>query len=185
MEDVVKVKGVTDMLQRPETHEYGNYFERYISIVPVGDLLPFLKRQLEELRELGQSITEEQGNYRYAPGKWSIKEVIGHMTDTERVMSYRMLRASRGDATPLPGFDQDLFVEGASFERRSIANLLDEFAAVRQSTLAFIANLPEEAWTRKGIANEAEMSARAFAYVIAGHALHHLRVLDDTYISNL
>jgi hypothetical protein len=176
---------MTEMLQRPDTDEYGNYFARYITLVPEGDLLQLLKHQLEEVCAFGRSLTEEQGDFRYEPGKWSIKEIIGHIADTERVMSYRLLRAARGDKTPLPGFDQDLFVQGAFFERRSITNLLDEFTAVRQSTLALLASLPEEAWTRNGITRDAEMSARAYAYVIAGHALHHYTILEKKYKSAL
>lgn len=120
------------MLSRPQTGEYGEHFETYIQKVPEGDLLAFLERQPKLLRETWAGVSEEQANYRYAEGKWSVKEVLGHIADTERVMQYRLLRIARGDTTPLPGFDEELFARHATFDRQSIEELLHGFEVVRE-----------------------------------------------------
>lgn len=169
------------MLQRPDSEEYSPYFTGYISQVPEGDYLSFIHSQLDAVVDLFSPISDEQGFYRYEPGKWSLKEVLGHMTDTERIMSYRMLRIARGDTTNLPGFDQDLFIDNASFDELSMKDLLNDFQAARQATFSLLKTISEEAWSRKGIANNNEISARALAYVIAGHAQHHLVVIQQKY----
>lgn len=172
------------MRQRPDTGEYAAYFMPYINLVPEGDLLQILKRQSEELSELLQGVSEEQAGYRYAPGKWSLKEVLGHIADTERVMSYRLLRVARGDATPLPGFDENLFVSGAAFDRIPLQALLEDFKRVREATLSLLSTLPEEAWTRRGVINNTETTARALAYILAGHELHHRKVIEERYLAS-
>lgn len=169
------------MLQRPERNEYEGDFGHYIGLVPAGDLLQILADQLEATVGLLNRLTEEQALYRYAPDKWSIKQVIGHMSDTERVMSYRLLRIARGDKTPLPGFDQDVFINGASSDQCSLQLLLEELAAVRHATLALLKGLTAEAWLRQGTASECVFSVRALACVIAGHELHHYKVLQERY----
>ncbi|NOU72254.1 DinB family protein [Paenibacillus sp. LMG 31458] len=169
------------MLQRPSSEEHSPYFTGYISQVPEGDYLSFLHSQLDAVVALFSPINDKQGLYRYEPGKWSLKEVLGHITDTERIMSYRMLRIARGDTTNLPGFDQDLFIDNASFDDLSMEDLLNDFQAARQATFSLLKTISEEAWSRKGIANNNEISARALAYVIAGHAQHHLVVIQQKY----
>ncbi|MGG6309998.1 DinB family protein [Paenibacillus macerans] len=169
------------MLTRPQPGEYADHFAEYINEVPEGDLLAFLESQPELLRRECGGLTEAQGDYRYAEGKWSVKEVLGHIADTERVMSYRLLRIARGDATPLPGFDEELFVSHASFGRQTIAELLDGFAVVRESTLALVRQLDDAAWLRLGTASGGPVSARALAYIIAGHAHHHFSILRERY----
>lgn len=169
------------MLQRPGREEYSPYFTGYISQVPEGDYLSFLHSQLNAVVTLFSRINDEQGLYRYEPGKWSLKEVLGHMTDTERIMSYRMLRIARGDTTNLPGFDQDLFITNTSFDELSMEDLLNDFQAVRQGTFSLQKTISEAAWLRKGTANNNEISARALAYVLAGHAQHHLGVIQHKY----
>ncbi|KRF12045.1 DinB family protein [Paenibacillus sp. Soil787] len=169
------------MLQRPGCEEYSPFFTGYICQVPEGDYLSFLHGQLDAVDALFSPITDEQGLYRYEPGKWSLKEILGHMTDTERIMSYRMLRIARGDTTNLPGFDQDVYITNASFDELSMEDLLKDFQAVRQATFSLLQTISEAAWSRKGIANNNEISARAIAYVIAGHAQHHLGVIQQKY----
>lgn len=168
-------------MRKPNATEYNPYYEPYIGIVTEGDLARFLQEQLQKATSLLGSISEEDGLYRYAPDKWSVKQLIGHITDTERVMSYRLLCVARGDVSMLPGFDESLYVRGANFEGRTMAELLESFAAVRRSTIALIRELQEDAWDRRGNANGSEITARALAYVIAGHALHHFRILQERY----
>ncbi|MCY9666571.1 DinB family protein [Paenibacillus alginolyticus] len=169
------------MLQRPDSEEYSPYFTGYINQVPEGDYLSILHSQLDAIVDLFSPINNEQGLYRYEPGKWSLKEVLGHITDTERIMSYRMLRIARGDTTNLPGFDQDLYITNTSFDELSMEDLLNDFKAVRQATFTLLKTISEAAWLRKGIANNNEISARALAFVIAGHAQHHLGVIQQKY----
>jgi hypothetical protein len=169
---------------RPASHEYVSYYDNYVKMVPEGDLLQLLSQQIKETADLLRHVTDAQGEFRYAAGKWSLKEVIGHMSDTERVMSYRLLRIARGDQTPLSGFDENFFVKGASFGLRSVQDLVEELVAVRQATLHLLHGLTEEGWTRSGISNENQITARALAYIIAGHELHHRKVMEEHYISS-
>ncbi|MFD0695064.1 DinB family protein [Paenibacillus sp. GCM10027628] len=170
------------MLQKPESHEYISYFSTYIDTVPEGDYDQFLHNQLHVITSLFTQLSEEQGEHRYAAGKWSLKEVLGHMTDTERVMSYRMLRIARGDTTNLPGFDQDLFMANGSFSELTLASLLADFIAVRQATFTLLTTISEAAWLRKGSTSNHEITARSLAYIIAGHAQHHLNVIQQRYL---
>jgi uncharacterized damage-inducible protein DinB len=125
---------------------------------------------------------ESDGDLRYAPGKWSLKEVLGHINDTERIMSYRALRISRGDTTPLAGFEQDDYVRNGPFARCTLADLIEEYIAVRRATVSLFRNLDEVAWTRRGKASENEVTVRALAYIIAGHELHHRRIVEEKYL---
>jgi hypothetical protein len=182
----IELKRSSNRMQRPEASEYAPNYAGYIQQVPEGDLLQILSNQLGKLELVFQSVDDQKGTFRYAPGKWSIKEVIGHITDTERVMSYRLLRIARGDSTTsLPGFDENQFVEGASFDRRTVQQLLFEMKAVRTATLALIEGLEEEVWTRRGLTSGIEVSARALAYIIAGHWVHHLQIIEERYLSAL
>lgn len=169
------------MLTRPQPGEYAEHFAPYINEVPDGDLLAFLESQPKLLRQEWTGISEEQANYRYAEGKWSVKEVLGHIADTERVMSYRLLRIARGDTTPLPGFEEELFVRQAGFDRLSLEELLRGIEIVREATLVLARQLDAAAWARMGTAAGEPASARAFAYIIAGHAQHHARILRERY----
>lgn len=171
------------MSNRPTNEEYLPYYAQYIDLVPEGSLEDILVRQLEETTQLLSEISEEQANYRYAPGKWTLKEVIGHITDTERIMSYRLLRMARGDNTPLAGYDDEAYVKEASFHTRTLSELLEDYMAVRRSILSLLRGLPEEAWPRKGVANNSPFSVRALAYTIAGHELHHLKVIRERYLA--
>lgn len=180
--DTMMKKGEIFMSQRPATGEYTPYYGQYIGLVPEGELTEILANQLEEMTRFLTSLTEEQAKHRYAEGKWSIKEVIGHIADTERVMAYRLLRIARGDQTPLPGFDQDLLMNGIAFDTYTIAELLEDYTAVRQASLTLLRGLPAEAWTRTGMVSDNPTTARAVAYVLAGHELHHLKIINERYL---
>lgn len=168
-------------LERPQADEYAPFYAGYIARVPEGDVLELLARQAEDTQALMSPLDPERASYRYAPGKWSVTEVIGHLCDAERIFSYRALRFARGDQTPLPGFDEAAYVPQAGFERRGLPDVLAELRALRQSTLFLFRGLDDAAGLRRGIANGNPMSTRAAAYVIAGHERHHLEVLRTRY----
>ena len=167
---------------RPEKSEYPTYCEGYVSRVPDGDIVGTLGKQLEETLALIRGIPEARGGFRYAEGKWSIKELIGHVIDSERVFAYRALRFGRGDATPLSGFEQDDFVRGADFDKRRLNDLASEYEHVRRATISLFANLDETAWNRRGAANNSEVSVRGLAFIVAGHERHHLEILRTRYL---
>ena len=167
---------------RPLTSEYAPYYDRYISRVPDGEIVATLGTQLDETLALFRSIPESRGDFRYAEGKWSIKELIGHVIDGERVFAYRALRFGRGDTTPLPGFEQDDFVRGADFNKRSLRDLTDEYEHVRRSTISLFGSFEPEAWDRRGTANDDEVSVRGIAYIVAGHERHHIEILRTRYL---
>jgi uncharacterized damage-inducible protein DinB len=168
-------------IARPEPGEYAPYYEKYIALVAGEDILTILDQQRRQTMLLLSSRDEEDGNFRYAPGKWSAKEVLGHVCDTERIFAYRALRIARGDSTPLPGFEQDDYVRNGPFENRSLSDLVEEFIAVRRATLSLLRDLDEPAWMRRGIASNNEVTVRALAYMIAGHELHHRKILEEKY----
>lgn len=170
------------MYKKPSIGEYPAYYGGYINLVPKGDLLDILAKQLEDTTILLSDITETQSNYRYAAGKWTLKEVIGHISDTERIMGYRLLRISRGDKTPLAGYNDEDYVKEALFHTRSISELLEDFHAVRRSTFSLLRGLPETAWARTGIANNSEISVNALLFIIAGHELHHVNIIKERYL---
>lgn len=167
---------------RPEASEYAPYYDTYVSKVPNGDIIQLLSTQINETMALLGDLPEKQAEYRYAPDKWNVKEVIGHMSDTERVFAYRALRFSRNDATPIPGFEQESFTKAANFSERTLADLVDEFRTVRQSTIHLFTGMSEEMMTRTGTASQAAISVRALAYLIAGHERHHVGILQARYL---
>jgi hypothetical protein len=167
---------------RPQPGEYAPYSDRYISLVPANDVLTALEDQRRQMLLLLCGRTEADGDLRYAPEKWSLKEVLGHINDTERIMSYRALRISRGDATPIEGFEQDDYVRNGPFARRPLADLIEDYIAVRRATISLFRNLDEAAWTRRGVATKNEVTVRALAYIIAGHELHHRRIIEEKYL---
>lgn len=168
-------------IPRPAANEHSPYYSRYISLVPDGDLISLLQAQMKETARVLRGVTPAKADFAYAPGKWTVKEVIGHMGDVERVMAYRALRFARDDATNLPGFDENTYVPAGQFGRRTISDLVDELEAVRVATVHLLSHLDDEALARRGLANETEMSVRALAYIIAGHERHHRNVLRDRY----
>jgi hypothetical protein len=166
---------------RPQSDEYDPYYDRYISLIGTEDVVPALEKQAPVTVALFQSASAK-ADFRYAPGKWSVKEMLGHINDTERIMSYRVLRIARGDRTPIEGYEQDDYIRNGNFGQRTLTDLIEEFAEIRRATLALLRNLDAEAGARRGIANKLEISARAVAYVIAGHELHHRRILSERYL---
>jgi DinB superfamily len=167
---------------RPDPSEYAPYYEKYISLVPSGDIVSVLESLLDSSQALLRSVTEELGDHAYAPGKWSLKEVLGHLSDSERIFGYRILRISRNDQTPIEGFEQDDYVRNGPFRNCKLADLAEDFAVVRRSTLRLLRNLADQAWLRRGVANKNEVSVRALAYITAGHELHHIAIVRDKYL---
>lgn len=166
---------------RPAKDEYGAYYEKYIALVPEGDVVGLLEQQLQETMILVRSLSPDHAMFRYEPGKWSIKQVLGHVIDSERIFAYRALRIARGDQTPLAGFEQDGYVINGSFDARSVASLGIEFENTRRATISLFRNLDAAAWQRRGTASNLEVSVRALAYMIAGHELHHRAILKEKY----
>ncbi|MGH7497259.1 MAG: DinB family protein [Gemmatimonadales bacterium] len=166
----------------PGVDEYAPSFADYVArIAQDEDIVTVLASQLDEVLARLNRIPDSRGDYRYAPEKWSLKEVVGHLSDTERVWAYRALRTGRGDTTPLPGFDDQAYVPEQRADDQALADLVEEWGAVRRATLALYRNLPAAAWYRRGIAGDEPISVRALAYVIAGHVRHHLEVLEARY----
>lgn len=167
----------------PDASEHASYYGRYTSLVGKGDIIEILERQYPETIALLAPLRDDQANYRYTPDKWSIKEVLGHLTDTERIFAYRALRIARNDQTPIEGFEQDDYVRAANFPDRRFENMLEEFTCVRRASLLLFQQLSPEAWLRKGTASQLGVSVRALAYIMAGHELHHRTVLKEKYLS--
>lgn len=169
---------------RPSSTEYAPYYGRYVSQVPDEDFLDALERQGRETVALLEQIDEKQSQYRYAPDKWSIREVVGHLTDSERVFTYRALAFARGEAAPLPSFDEKEWAGVSSAGTRRLSDLVAEFQAVRAATLALFSSFSEEEWARSGVASSNPVTVRALAYIAAGHERHHLNVLREKYLSS-
>src|SRR3954470_8812471 len=158
---------------RPSTDEHIPYYSNYIDLVPEGDILSLLESQMKVTQRFLENISEERAISRYAEGKWTIKQVIGHLIDAERIMAYRALRFARGDGTPLPGFEPEDLMKNVNFNARELSDLADEFKLVRLGNIKMLSGLSEESWHRRGTASDNEVSVRALAYIIAGHELHH------------
>jgi uncharacterized damage-inducible protein DinB len=171
----------TTMLGRPEATEYGPYFARYVARVPEGDIVAILDEQMHATAALLDGLSEVQGDYRYAPDKWSIKEMVGHVADSERVFCYRALRFSRGDRTELPGFEQNDWVPLSGAATRTLRDLADELRQVRLATIAFARSLSEEQAIRGGVASETQLTVRGLLHIIAGHEAHHVAMLRQRY----
>ncbi len=167
-------------LSRPDASEYKPYYHTYVQPIADQNVLELLVAQKDALEPL-RKLDETGALHRYAPGKWSVKEVIGHVTDTERIFSYRLLRIARGDTTPLASFDQDPYIEAAKFDRFPVTTLIDAFRTTRSATLSIASEIDEEGWLRMGTASDSPISARALAYLVAGHASHHFSILRDKY----
>ena len=173
---------MTQQLGRPEANEYAAYYGRYISLVPAGEIVAILEQQRESTAALLKSLSEAQGDHRYAPGKWTIKELVGHVADTERVFSYRAAHISRSDPAPLPSMEQEIWSAGAESSRRTLASLTEELTAVRDATVALVKSLSPTQAMRRGIASNNEVTARAMAFLCAGHQEHHIRILKERYL---
>lgn len=172
------------MLTKPDLNEYAPYYKGYVNSVPDGDLQQILEQQVKETASLLKDLSSEQAHFRYAPEKWTIKEVIGHITDTERIMGYRLLCISRGEQVMLPGYDDNVYVKKGNFNRFSIQELLEQLAIVRQNTVTLLKSLDDETLLQRGNANGTEVTVRAIAFIITGHELHHRNLIKDRYMSS-
>jgi hypothetical protein len=167
---------------RPESNEYAPSYEAYVSKVSGADVVGTLERQGAETLALLRGLPEERGAHRYGADKWSVKQLVGHISDGERLFSYRALSIARGDRAPLPGMEQDVWMAGVDFDSRTLASLADEFESVRAATLHLLRHLTPEAWARRGVASDNEVTVRALAYIIAGHEAHHVGILRERYL---
>jgi uncharacterized damage-inducible protein DinB len=172
---------MTTAIHRPAATEYAPYFARYVERVPEGDIVALLRENSAILNASIATLDEARGAYRSAEGKWSIREMLGHLMDVERVFVYRALSIARGDTTPLPGFDQDDYAATAGSDARRLSDLREELRALRESTVRFFASPPLDAWARVGVASGNDISVRAIAHIIVGHTEHHLQVLAERY----
>lgn len=170
-------------MHRPEKSEYDPYYERYISLIIDNDIVPVLAGQVTELQDLFTALPEEKGTYAYETGKWTIKEVLSHLIDGERIFAYRVFRIARGDKTPIEGFEQDGYIENSHANERTFAELLDEFNLLRRANVLFFKNLDRDDWVRIGTANDVEISVRAISFVMAGHIRHHITILRSRYLA--
>ncbi|HWT89409.1 MAG TPA: DinB family protein, partial [Candidatus Angelobacter sp.] len=168
-------------MKRPEATEYAEFYAGYVSKVPGTDAVSVLESQRLQMVQLFAGRSERDGSFRYAPGKWTVKEVLGHVTDTERIFTYRALRIARGDQTPLASFEQDDYVKNGGFGERTLASLAEEFALVRGASIALFRSFSQEAWSRRGIASQKEVSVRGLAFITAGHQIHHRLILEERY----
>ena len=168
------------VISSPTSGEFASYYAGYIGKVPETGPLAALEAQRAEIAAL-RDLSDERGTYRYAEGKWSVKEVLGHLADAERVFCYRLLRIARADTTPLAGFDENQWATVAPYDRRPVGAVVKELLAVRESTLALIESLDAEAMDRQTLANNKAVSARALCWILAGHCQHHLGILDERY----
>ena len=166
----------------PDRTEAAEYYFTYINQVGEGDIRDILRAQLPETMDLLRGISEERSRHKYAPDKWTIRQVVSHINDTERLFVFRALWFARGFDTSLPSFDQNIAIATAEADERPFSSHVEEFGAVRAATLAFFNNLPAEAWTRRGIASDNPFTVRALAYIAAGHVTHHVRILRERYL---
>jgi len=166
------------VIARPQPEEYAPFYGKYIALVIGDDILATFDQQRRDTMKLLCSRSEEDGAFRYAPGKWSAKEILGHVCDSERIFAYRALRIARGDATAMQGFEQDDYVRNGPFVRISFSEIIEDYIAVRRATITLFRSLDEAAWSRRGVANKNEVTVRALAYIIAGHELHHRAFLE-------
>ena len=165
--------------------EYAPYYDTYVRRVPDGDIAEILSGQVADTLSLLGSVPANREDYRYEPGKWSVREVVGHMIDTERIFAFRALAIARGEGASLPGMDQDEYAAASNAGSRSLSDLAAEFAAVRTTTVALFGGLSAEAWSRQGIASECSFTVRSIAFIIAGHEIHHRTGLEENYMSGL
>jgi DinB superfamily len=171
------------VIGRPSDAEYAPFYAGYVSLVPETGILPVLERQATDLRRLALSVAPDHERYAYASGKWTIREVFGHLADAERVFGYRAFCISRGDQAPLPGFDEQAYVAHSRFAEYPLADFVREFALLRETNIVVLRRLSEPAWTREGTANGSPVSVRAIAFIMTGHVRHHLRILAERYLN--
>ncbi len=169
-------------MHQPQPDEYNPYYHKYISLVDTEDIVGALTAQAGQTVAILSGLPENMGDHSYAPGKWTIKQLLGHIIDSERIFAYRALRIARNDPKPMEGFEQDDYVRNGGFEHCTLNGLIEEFQAVRRSTVLLFAHMHADACERRGIANQNEVSVRALAWIIAGHELHHKQILKEKYL---
>ena len=174
--------GQTMPAGRPPADEYSGCNPAYVSLVPETDVSASLSRQPAELRALLAGVTGEREHFRYAPGKWTVREVVGHMIDIERVFGHRAFSIARADPAPLPGFDENAYAKVARADARPLSDLLDEFETVRRSNLFVLQRVSGQEWQAVGTANNAKVSVRALAFLLVGHVRHHMKILEARYL---
>ena len=170
-------------MSRPQPAEYDPYYQKYVSLVPEDEIVPALESQIDELTQLFRDLPEENGTFSYADGKWTIKEVVSHIIDGERIFAYRAFRIARGDKTSIEGFEQDGYIENSHANRRSFSELLGEFKLLRDANIILFRNLDPDDWSRVGTANNVEISVRSLAWIMAGHVRHHAKILQERYLA--
>ena len=171
-------------MSRPQPAEYDPYYQKYVGLVPEDEIVPALDGQTDELDKLFDGVPEEKGTFAYADGKWTVKEVLSHLIDGERMFAYRALRIARGDKTPIEGFEQDGYIENSHANRRTFSELLNEFRLLREANVLFFKNLETGDWVRTGTANNVEISVRSLAWIMVGHIRHHIAILRGRYLAN-
>ncbi len=169
---------------KPKPEDYDAIYSGYISLIGDDDIIEVLKEQRKTSEKFLKTFTEKQGNYSYADGKWTVKEVLGHVIDTEKIMAYRALSFARGEKQSLPGFEQDDYVAESNFNKRSLADLINEFITIRESNIILFKSFNEEILIRRGTASESEVTVLALIYIIAGHEKHHMKFLKERYVKN-
>ena len=170
------------MLARPGVDEYDDYYHQYVKRVPDGDILSQFVAQRDEIESLLGAIDPAREGYRYAEGKWSIREMVGHIIDVERMFAYRTLAFARNDQAPLPSFDQDDYVAAADFDKQKLADLVGAFIVNRNAYLWLLRSFGDETWMRRGTASGCEFTVRSIPYIVVGHAAHHMAVLGERYL---
>lgn len=170
-------------MKRPEAREFAEHYAKYVAKVPGTDVLSVLVSEQLHMSHLFAGRSERDGDFRYAPGKWTVKEVLGHITDSERIFTYRALRIARCDQTPLASFEQDDFVKNGGFAARTLGDLTEEFDAVRGASVALFRSFNDAAWSRRGVASLKEVTVRALGFITAGHQIHHRMILEEQYFS--
>ena len=173
----------TATITKPERSEYNEYYEKYVSLIDDADLLGTLEEQIRETRDLFAGFPEERGSHAYADGKWTVKEVISHLLDGERIFAYRLLRIARGDETPMEGFEQDGYIENSHANERSFSDLLCEFGELRAANMRLMLSMDDSDWQRAGTASGSPVTARALAFIMAGHVRHHLNIVQERYLA--
>jgi hypothetical protein len=168
-------------IDRPGENEYAPFYAGYVARVPETDILAALRAQPDELNRVASSVSKEKERYRYGQEKWSVREIFGHLVDSERFFGHRAFCVSRGDTTPLPGFDEKLYVSGAGHDSRSLADLVKDFSLLREANVRLLESLEASAWPREGVADGVKVTVRALAYIMAGHVRHHVAVLNERY----
>lgn len=169
------------MIEKPPASEYSPFYQGYIARLPEGDILDLMREQRQVLHSLPATVSADRESFAYAPGKWTLREVIGHLCDGERIFGYRALRISRADRTPLPGFEENDYIENSNYSSTALADLVDELCLLRDANLHLFSRLDPAAWQHIGVANDHPVSVRALAFIIVGHTSHHLEILRDRY----